>query len=368
MAINYAEKYAQKIDERFSKEAVSNAAVNNDYDFVGVQTVKVYSVPTAPMNDYQRSGAGRYGTPAELENSVQEMTMSKDRSFTFTIDRGNFSDTQMANSAGQALQRQLREVVIPEIDTYRFAKICENAGTTVTSAITKSNAYDAFLDGTTALVDKKVPLAGAVAYVSSAFYKLIKLDNSFVKQSDIAQNIALKGQVGTIDGIPVVVLPKSYLPEGVEFIILNKIATTSPVKLAEYKIHDNPPGINGWLVEGRVYYDAFVLNNKKNAIYVHKSAAPALGELTVTSAAGASTGSSKITVTPAAASGNKLMYKTAASTAPAVTYNKDLSTWTELPADGEITATAGHKISVAEVTANSKAIKAGNATIITKGE
>jgi hypothetical protein len=67
-------------------------------------------------------------------------------------------------------------------------------------------------------------------------------------------------------------VPKSYFPENVEFIITNQAATTSPVKLSEYKIHDNPPGINGWLVEGRVYYDAFVLENKKSAIYVFKTA------------------------------------------------------------------------------------------------
>lgn len=275
MAINYASKYAAKIDERFTKEAMSTGAINNDYEFVGVKTVNVYSVPTAQMHDYKRTGAGRYGEPEELENSVQELTMTQDRSFTFTIDRGNYNDTQMSNAAGAALQRQLREVVIPEIDTYRFEKICTNAGTTATGAITKENVYDAFLDGTTALVDNKVPLSGAAAYVSSTFYKLIKLDPSFVKQGDLAQGITLKGQIGTVDGIPIILLPKSYMPEGVEFFITNKIATTAPVKLSEYKIHDNPPGINGWLVEGRVYHDAFVLDNKKKAIYVHKNAAAA---------------------------------------------------------------------------------------------
>ena len=272
MAINYASKYAAQIDERFSREAFSTGAVNQDYDFVGVKTVNVYSIPTAKMNDYSKTGANRYGTPEELENSVQELTMSQDRSFTFTIDRGNYTDTQMVNAAGAALQRQLREVVVPEIDTYRFAKICASAGTTATGAITKTNAYDAFLDGTTALVDNKVPTAGAVAYVSSAFYKLIKLDPAFIKQSDMSQNIAMKGQIGMIDGIPLVVLPASYMPEGVSFFVTNKIATTAPVKLSEYKIHDNPPGLNGWLVEGRVYHDAFVLENKKKAIYVHKTA------------------------------------------------------------------------------------------------
>jgi hypothetical protein len=62
------------------------------------------------------------------------------------------------------------------------------------------------------------------------------------------------------------------LPAGVDFILTNKIAAIAPTKLTEYKTHDNPPGINGWLVEGRLYYDTFVLNNKKKAIYVHKSA------------------------------------------------------------------------------------------------
>lgn len=273
MAINYASKYAQKIDERFSREALTGAAVNNDYDFVGTKTVNVYSVPTAPMNDYTRTGAERYGTPTELENTVQELTMSKDRSFTFTIDRGNFDDTQMANAAGAALQRQLREVVIPEIDTYRFKTICDNAGKTAKGALTSSNAYAAFLDGTTELIDKKVPTDGCAAFVSSAFYKLIKEDQSFIKNGDLSQKMLIKGQVGEIDGIPVIVVPSSYLPTGINFIILNKNAATAPVKLAEYKIHDNPPGINGWLIEGRVYYDAFVLNSKKDAIYVHKTEA-----------------------------------------------------------------------------------------------
>jgi N4-gp56 family major capsid protein len=225
------------------------------------------------MNDYTKEGNSRYGTPNELENSVQELTMSCDRSFTFTIDRGNYNDTMMANSAGAALQRQIREVIVPELDTYRFKVICEKAGTTATGALNKSNVYAAFLDAQEALMDNKVPTVGRVAYVSSAFYKLIKQDDSFIKQSDAGQNIALKGQVGTVDGIPIIPIAKSYMPEGVNFFVTNKIACTSPVKLSEYKIHDNPPGINGWLVEGRVYYDAFVLDNKKSAIYVHKTTA-----------------------------------------------------------------------------------------------
>ena len=41
----------------------------------------------------------------------------------------------------------------------------------------------------------------------------------------------------------------------------------SPLKLQDYRIHSDPPGISGSLVEGRVVYDAFVLQNKAKAIY-----------------------------------------------------------------------------------------------------
>lgn len=270
MAVNYAEKYSEKIDERFKLGALTAPAINNDYEFTGVETVKVYSIPTAEMNDYTRSGSARYGTPAELENSVQEMKLSRDRSFTFTIDRASYDDTMMTMEAGKALQRQIDEVIIPEIDVYRLAKICAGAGTTsAAGAITASNAYSAFLAGTEALTENKAPASGRVAYVTANYFSLIKQDNMFIKQSETGQKTAFTGQVGMVDGVPIIVVPSVYLPKNTAFAITNPIATCAPVKLTDYKIHDNPPGINGWLVEGRVRYDAFVLDNKKQAIYVH---------------------------------------------------------------------------------------------------
>lgn len=56
------------------------------------------------------------------------------------------------------------------------------------------------------------------------------------------------------------------------FMIAHPVATVAPVKLEDYTIHQNPPGISGSLVEGRVCYDAFVLENKKTAIYYQRKA------------------------------------------------------------------------------------------------
>ena len=274
MTINYAAKFDAKVDERFAKEALSTGIVNQDFDFTGVDTVKVYSIPTTAMNDYALTGNARYGTAAELENNVQTLALTKDRSFTFTIDKRSVQDTMGTLEAGKALARQLVEVVIPEVDKYRFAKVVAGAdeGHVKTGAVTKNNAYEAVLDGQVKLTDAFVPEEGRKLHVSPEFYKLIKLDPSFVKNSDLGQEVAFKGQVGAIDGLPVILTPTSRLPENVAFVIAHPIATTSPVKLEDYKIHDNPPGINGYLVEGRIRYDAFVLDSKKKAIYVHKTA------------------------------------------------------------------------------------------------
>ena len=272
MAQNYAEKYAGKVDERFTKASLTNSVLNNDYDFDGVKTVNIYSIDTVALEDYQMSGTNRYGTPDELNDTVQTLTLTQDKAFTFTIDKRNAADSNGAKAAGVALRRQIDERVIPEIDKYRLAAMVANAGTTKTGAITATNAYEAFLDLQNVLLENNAPAANRTAFVSPTFFKAIKLDDSFIQASDMAQEMLVNGSVGAVDGVNIVPVPASYLPENTEIIIVHKSAVVSPVKLANYFTHENPPGINGTLVEGRIYFDAFVLDNKKKSIAVHKSA------------------------------------------------------------------------------------------------
>jgi N4-gp56 family major capsid protein len=274
MAVNLASKYSKKIDERFKLKSLTEGAINREYDFVGVKTINIYSIPTVAMGDYTRTGNSRYGTPNELDNEVQEETLTQDRSFTFTIDKANKEETMGTLEAGKALARQQDEVIVPEIDTYRLSIISAAAvanGHVTTAAVDKATAYEAILTGTEKLDDKKVPQAGRILYVTPGFYNLIKLSPDFIKSTEIAQNMLIRGQVGEIDGMKVVKVPSSYLPANTPFLIAFKAATVGAEKLTEYKIHDNPPGINGKLVEGRVYYDAFVLDNKVDSLYVHKT-------------------------------------------------------------------------------------------------
>ena len=45
---NLAERYSTVVDERFVRESQSMLALNNDYEFKGDKTVKVYSTPSFP--------------------------------------------------------------------------------------------------------------------------------------------------------------------------------------------------------------------------------------------------------------------------------------------------------------------------------
>lgn len=274
MAVDYAVKFSPKVDERFSKESQAALATNNNYDFTGAKTVSVYSIPTAAMNNYTISGANRYGTPAELSTSVQDLVVTQDRSFTFTIDKRGQKQTPGVLTASAALSRQLREVVIPEYDRYVFRKLALGAGGRSTTAATKSNAYELFLAAQEYLGNHNAPQQGRVCLCSYGFANLIKLDNAFIRYGDKAQDMLSRGVIGTVDGVRIVMVPEDRLPSTTgtgaakcAFILTHPAACVAPKQLWEYKIHSSPPGISGDLVEGRFLYDAFVLNNKADAVY-----------------------------------------------------------------------------------------------------
>lgn len=275
MAINLAKKYSEKVQERFYLDSLTQSSFSKDLDmeFTGVQGVIVYEIGTVAMNDYTRSGYNRYGTPTELEDTVKEYLMTKDRGFSFTIDKGNNMEQNMIKKAGKAMNRQVREVVTPEIDTYRFAQWAAGAGTTATvDAPTADNVYDILVDAKTAMDDKKVPMKNRTLYVGPAFYKALLKCEEYIRLEKLGSKTVVNGKVGEILGMDVKFVPSSYLPSGVGFMIVLKDSAISPVKLHELNMHEDPPGISGNLCEGRFIYDAFVNETKKDGIYVGKTA------------------------------------------------------------------------------------------------
>lgn len=275
MAINLATKFSPKVDEVFATESKASVVVNNDYDFIGAKSIKIYSVGTAQMNDYGRNtdGTARYGIVKDLSTDIQEETMEMDRSFTFAVDKMDEDETLGALNAGTALARQLREVIIPETDKYVYKKMVDNAGKTVTETLTETNTYDSLATANAEQDEAGVPEEGRVAVLSPLTYKKLKADEKAVLDTEVGQEMRIKGVIGEMDGALIQKVQANRLGTGINYILAHPVATTFAVKLAEYKIHEDAPGVSGSLVEGRIYYTAFVRNNKKSAIYVSKAEA-----------------------------------------------------------------------------------------------
>jgi len=272
MAVNLAKKYQKAIDQVYTLGSLTKSGFAGKFDFIGVQTAVIYTLTSQALGDYTRTGSDRYGTPSELQDTIQEMTISKDRSFSITVDKGNYIQGNLVKTTGAVIKIQMEEQFLPEHDTYNLtvlAAAAASAGHTNTVAVTADNAYSLFLDGQVALDDDKVPRKGRVAYVSPTYYKFIKLDNSFIQASDLAMKTLINGQVGEVDGVKLVLVPTSYLPASTSFIMTQPKGNVAPMQLEEIKTHDCPPGISGALIEGRFIYDAFVMAQKEVGCYQH---------------------------------------------------------------------------------------------------
>lgn len=289
--VNYNAIFSQKIDERFKLKSLVARATNQDYKFDGYNAVMVPSIDTVPLTDYEPTGANRYGAPVELGNALQTLTLKRRRSFSFTIDRRSNLATGGAMAAGAALQREVDEVFVPEYDQYVLQTLYNRANeynptsnvgqnvVTPSAAVTKDNAYAELLKIQNALGNAKVPLDKRVAFVTYEYLSFLK-SGDFVLASERGQEIHSTGSVGKVDGMDLIPVPSDYMPKvmsGGSSVSANVLAIAiasnlviAPQPLHKLNTHVDPPGLDGWLIEGDFLYDCFVLNNKLAAIYVLK--------------------------------------------------------------------------------------------------
>ena len=263
MAISLVTQFLPYVDELFSTESKKSLLTNND------------------RNPQEGFTGSRYGTIKDLDATTEEFTLKKDRSFTFAIDRLDSDETGQQLAAASALARQQRQVVIPEVDTYVYNVMCAGAGIKPgAKALTQENIFDEILTANNAMDDAEVPETGRVLAVTPTVYAMMKRCRDIILETDIGADMRLKGVVAMVDGATVIKVPAARLPEDFGFMLAHPCATVAPTKLEDYKIHADPPGISGSLVEGRICYDAFVLENKKMAIYYQEQASTAKTQAT----------------------------------------------------------------------------------------
>lgn len=301
MAINLATRYETKLDDRFRKGSLTDIACGTQYTFDGVNAIKVWTLHNPTLNDYNASASQfRYGQIEEVQDEVNTYQLMHKKSFTPSFDETNVQDQMFVKKANTYLKQIWDEVMCPLIDKYRLKTWAEGAGLGgySSTALTKSNVVEALLTAQAALDDAGVPHENRYIYAKSSLIIKYKLADEFKTADGIMTKYAIKGQKGEVDGSPLISVPDSRMPTGVDFIVKYKQATADPMKLKKLKLQVDPLGVAGTVMEGLVRYDSFVLANKAQGIYVYGSSAADIAQNVSFTVSGG-----KLTLATATASG-----------------------------------------------------------------
>lgn len=226
-------------------------------------------------------------------------------------------------------------------------------------ALTKDTVFDEFVDAGTYLSDNNVPMQGRWAIVRPSVLAALIKSPDFIKQSEIGQNLVQQGYVGLCNGFAIKV--SNVLPYGAEFIVGHADWCH---RIREWMVLPHVQDLSGSgkfigasAVQGRWVYKHVV--SKAKTVYMKCT----ILILALVSAAGATIGTTKVTVSPAVTAGNTYAYKVGtAADVPAS--GADLTAWAAWDGTEDITAATGSLLIIAEIDGTKKAVKAG--TVIVK--
>lgn len=276
--VNLASKFSPKVSKVLKEKTVIGGLTNRDYEWTGVDTVKVYTRNTFATVDYDRNGgAERYGNGNNATTSIQTWQVQQDSAFNIIIDRLDNDQQMGVLKPGELLADQLREQIVPEVDAYVLACMV-TAGAAASrddivtdAAVSASNAWVDFLAIRADIENNEGGTEGFAAVMLPKYYQFLK-QSGLVLDSDKGQTKLESGDLGLVDGVRVRTSPSARLGTDVNMIITHPSVTTFADVLTDYNTHKNPPGISGWKLEGRVAYDSFVDTNKVNRLGIHKAA------------------------------------------------------------------------------------------------
>jgi len=281
MPINLITEYQKNLAKHFETGSKTDAYAGKSYDFVGVKSIEVFTIDDIALTDYTRSGTTRFGTVTEVEDTKQTLTMTKDRGFTKSIDKGNANEQYNIKRAAEVLQMIDKRTIRPEVDKYRLNAWASGNGlstgksvlsNSTKTALTKANIAEAIFTASAAMSDKLVPLENRVLFISELDFVKFKLADLVMGGAQLNAEAIRRGYSGTIDGIAVVRVPGSYMPTDTGFILKYKGATVDPIKLKTLRVHKDPMGVDGDVLEGRILYDSFVLDAMCDGVYVYETA------------------------------------------------------------------------------------------------
>lgn len=292
-SIALAQKFQPILDEVYKAASLTARmdSATKPVDFAGANVVKVFKTDPIGLGTYSRVS----GYPAgQVVGAWETMTLSVERGRAFVIDRMDDEET-LGMAFGTLVGEFIRTQVAPELDAYRFAKYAGTSGIqTVAGATLDANSILTAIDAAKLALDQnEVPREGRLLYISDACLNLLEGKVSRF----LANENAVDRTVNRYDGMDVIMVPQtrfytevtldagasvdaggysktSSTGKDVNFMIIHPSSVLQVTKHAALKVFtpDDNQTSDGYLVQYRIYHDAFVYDNKVKGIYLHKKA------------------------------------------------------------------------------------------------
>lgn len=265
--VNLHKSYKEPLAKAFEYSSNLGGKTSSEYSWKGVNEIFITSIITDPLTDYNRAASsGRYGTPSEVNDWMQSMILDKDRSFTKTVDKGNYQEANYLKTGAAVTKAYMDEQVSPELERYFYKRMALCAGKTLTisAAPTDSTIIGMLTDIETYFEDHRVPKTDRFVAVP---YKYIAALRQALKNCDtITDRLLLKGIVGDFGTLHIIGVAEADIPANCYAVAWQKNSAVYPKTIDDCKVSQDVPGISGLLIEGRFRFGAFVVGKKADGV------------------------------------------------------------------------------------------------------
>lgn len=290
MAIHVSEKTLKKIDQVYTHASYFASRVAGDINFVDTGVINMFSPVTVPLSNYTMSGTNRYGTPTDMQNEVQTFVLSQDKGFSIVLDKRNQKQVSGTFGAGARMRQQVEEQAIPTQDKWVAAAWVKDAGKVAgVAAPAKNTILEMLSDAGVAMDNALVPSENRYCAIGATLFGKLRLSDAVIALEGTGNKAVKKGAMGEAMGFEIVKVPDSYLPANCYFLCWHQKSVENPHQIADTKIHQDPPGISGDLLEGRFLYDGFVKGKKSGGVYAAVATASKQANPTIAIASGVAT-------------------------------------------------------------------------------
>lgn len=290
-SIALAQKYLPILDEIYKAESKSSIldTAEDRVRFIGAKTIQLFNASSVGLGNYSRNAGFQVG---DLTQAWESYTIEVDRGRSFMVDVMD-NDETLGMAFASLLSEFERTQVVPEIDSYRFAKLYGAATAGNKTAATDPAGVGVNIaeqiDGGMAVMDEnEVPHEGRILFISGAAYENMKANISRFTMNlerDVNNNIEMYNDLRVIR-VPqsrfattctLASAPNSsdaggYTLSGnhLNFLIVHPTAVMQVVKHLIPRVFS--PEVNqeadAWKFDYRVYHDLFVKAQKTDGIYV----------------------------------------------------------------------------------------------------